>query len=96
MKDLFGQEIIDPVRVPVAYSDLKKSRKGKPTKASGYAYPPGSGPAGEFCRTCKFAVSVCGGARNFWKCELVRKGWTHGPGSDIRLKSPACSGWKKK
>jgi hypothetical protein len=32
-------------------------------------------------------------AKNYWKCGLVKP--TGGIKTDIRLKSPACSGWQK-
>lgn len=59
----------------------------------GYAHPPGTGPEGETCGTCKHM------ARNKWskvylKCDLARHLWTHGPGSDIRARSPACKAWE--
>ena len=96
MKDLLGEEIKPEMRRRIApYSENPMSKR-RATPANGYAYEPGTGPAGEFCRTCKHAASVPGGRRNYWKCKLVDRGWTHGPGSDIRLKSPACKGWAKK
>lgn len=56
----------------------------------GYAARPGSGPAGETCGSCFHASQVSG----YWKCAAVKHRWSHGLGSDIRLKSPACSQWK--
>lgn len=77
--DLFGVEIPD-VPVPI---------KG------GYAKPPGSGPKGETCGSCEHytRVQVMSG-RFFRKCGLMEAHWTHGPGSDIKMKSPACSLWE--
>jgi hypothetical protein len=63
----------------------------KPTVANGYYSTPGSGPKGETCGSCKFAVG-----RKYKKCELAKEIWTHGTGSDIRLKSPACHKWQAK
>ena len=60
-------------------------------RPAGYAAKPGSGPAGETCRGCAHAVNRDG----YWKCVLLRARWTSGPGSDIRLKSPACARWEK-
>ena len=72
--DLFGAEIREPVKNMV---------KGYPTF-------PGTGPAGETCRSCKHKVAHQYN-RTYWKCWLVKP--TRGPGTDIRLKSPACAYW---
>lgn len=40
------------------------------------------------CGTCANAVQVHGGARRYWKCKLLPI--TGGPGTDLRLKWPAC------
>jgi len=60
----------------------------------GYAARPGTGPRGETCKGCACAYQSHGGNRSYWKCSLVVP--TSGPGTDIRLKSPACSQWRKK
>lgn len=64
------------------------------TRPNGYAYPPGTGPAGETCRTCRHFARVWGG--RYFKCELLRGRWTHGTGTDIRAGSPACKKWEAK
>lgn len=65
-------------------------------KHSGYAAAPGTGPAGETCRSCKHYTHTVSGARNtFRKCGLMRSAWTHGPGTDIKAGSPACSKWER-
>ncbi len=74
-RDLFGVVIFDPVK----------------TRVKGYASRPGSGPAGETCRSCARKVRVSSGVRAYWKCSLLKP--TKGPGTDIRLKSPACAYW---
>lgn len=76
MKDLFGVEIVE-TRRPKAKSVAK-----------GFAAPPGTGPAGETCRTC---ANVRRSGR-FFKCALVKP--THGLGSDIRLRWDACRLWQ--
>lgn len=58
-----------------------------------YAAKPGSGPDGERCGTCAHAVAREFG-RRYWKCALVPA--TKGPGTDIRLKTPACKKWEAK
>jgi len=59
-----------------------------------YAAIPGTGPAGESCRTCRNSRRRNHGHRAYWKCRLVRE--SHGPATDIRLKTPACRRWKSK
>lgn len=64
------------------------------TQANGYAAPPGSGPPGETCGTCRHVYRKRM-AREYLKCDLlVRNRRTGGTGSDIRLKSAACSKWE--
>lgn len=66
----------------------------KPTAKNGYAHIPGTGPAGETCKTCAHCVSTSnGGRKRFSKCLLRKATWTHGAGTDILQKSPACSKW---
>ncbi len=84
--DLFGETIVERI------SEAKPGRK--PTQPNGYAATPGTGPAGETCKTCEHkrsTGSMC--ARVYWKCALMEHAWTGGPGSDIRMRSPACSRW---
>lgn len=57
-----------------------------------YPYRPGTGPAGETCKGCANATSRGHNGRTYWKCALVQP--THGPGTDIRLKTPACRAWR--
>lgn len=61
----------------------------------GYFAPPGTGPAGETCRTCKHrVVSGTGSGKTFPKCGLNRAKWTSGRGSDILVSAPACRVWE--
>ncbi|WP_330178191.1 hypothetical protein [Candidatus Vondammii sp. HM_W22] len=59
------------------------------------AYPalPGTGPEGEICKTCKHSW-YHEHSKRYWKCGLVQA--THGSGTDIRIKGPACRFWEKK
>lgn len=69
------------------------SKKRKPTQANGYAAKPGTGPEGETCKTCNHhIIRSCG--KNYHKCELLGKHLTRGTGTDIRVRSPACSYWE--
>lgn len=82
MKSIFGEEIKD---------DPKK----KTGQANGYAWTPGTGPKGETCGTCLHLDGQSRG-RTFYKCGLMRKDWTHGRGTDILKRSPACRFWEEK
>ena len=53
----------------------------------------GSGPIGETCKTCDFCERIKWHDKAYHKCRLMRKHWTHGGGSDIRLKWAACKSW---
>lgn len=63
------------------------------TQPRGNAAPVGSGPAGETCRSCAHCYAVRY-SKKYYKCDLVKE--TRGPGSDIKLKWPACARWEAK
>lgn len=64
-------------------------------KRNGYAMIPGSGPAGETCKTCEHLTrKVMSGT--FLKCGLMVARWTGGFGTDVLARSPACKLWEKK
>jgi len=65
-----------------------------PPKPKGlYAMPPGSGPSGETCGSCKHLYRNRM-AKVYLKCSLCRAKWTSGAGTDIKARSPACSKWQ--
>lgn len=64
------------------------------TRRKGHAGHPGRGPKGETCGSCVSRVAVNGGAKAYSKCEMNRRNWTRGSGSDIRKRDPACEFWK--
>ena len=61
------------------------------TVPRGYVMPPGSGPAGETCGSCKH---MAGRGGRYRKCRLAESKWTHGPATDVLARSPACSKWE--
>lgn len=85
MKDLFGNE------VSVAQARAMLAKKGREPK--GYAAPPGTGPDGETCKTCRH-IYRNRMAKTYLKCSLMQAVWTGGPGSDIRASAPACRKWE--
>jgi hypothetical protein len=88
--NLFGETI----NAATALVKAKRIGIGGRGFVGGYYMQPGSGPAGETCRTCKFGAST-GNKGKYKKCLKMRHAWTNGAGSDIKLRSPACSGWEK-
>lgn len=90
MKDLFGNDINE-------LRDLPKPPREKPKRSEtpkGYADRPGTGPEGETCKTCQNAAAVRHNSKVYHKCLLLQGIWTNSYGTDIRLKSPACSRWQ--
>lgn len=85
--DLFGQPILGAPPAPEGDGKRKK------TVLRGYADTPGTGPAGETCRSCRHYARV-EHAKVYLKCALMRARWTGGPGTDILARSPACSRWE--
>ena len=83
MRDLFGDEIPD-VDPPVHNG----GRRAYPRPA-----PEGSGPDMARCRTCKHIARPAYHNKRYIKCGLMRDHWSHGPGTDIRLKDKACAKW---
>lgn len=83
-RDLLDQLIAAP---------LTRRRKPKypAAKRRGYAYHPGTGPDGETCGSCKHIVRT----RRYRKCRKAEQIWTHGQGSDVAARSPACKYWEK-
>lgn len=71
-------------------------REPAPRPLSKYCTPadPGTGPAGEMCRSCKHYKRVHWQAGVHLKCGLMQHAWTHGPGTDIKAGWPACSQWE--
>ena len=77
--------------VPSEHPEKCIDRKGRPYV--GYAATPGTGPAGETCRSCKHKTKQRGIVGHFLKCALMENHWTHGCATDIKAKTPACREW---
>ncbi len=63
------------------------------TRPGGYADRPGTGPVGESCGTCANCRAKRGAKKTFYKCALMLAAWTCGRGTDVLVRSPACSKW---
>jgi hypothetical protein len=69
-------------------------KERKTPKPSGHAARPGSGPAGETCKTCGHLARVRH-AKVYLKCGLMEEFWTGGGKTDVRARDPACRMWEK-
>jgi hypothetical protein len=65
------------------------------SKKRGHMAPPGTGPKGETCGSCRHLYRNHM-AKTYLKCELNRAKWTGGGGTDVRARDEACSHWKPK
>lgn len=74
----------------------RTKRPYKPTLKKGYVGIPGTSPKGETCGSCEHCVNRGGVAGRFKKCALNKANWTGGAGSDILMKTAACSRWAAK
>lgn len=95
MHDLLKQPI--PLPDPLLLYKRGHFSPSQPKKDEprGYAAAPGTGPAGETCRTCAHSCLNAGNSKNYWKCGLLKFAWTRSPRTDIRLKSHACLHWEQ-
>jgi hypothetical protein len=63
-------------------------------RVTGYAATPGSGPAGETCRTCRHKQTVYLASKSVVKCAI---GYQSNCGAtDIKASAPACRLWEAK
>lgn len=82
MIDLFGEAPVQTLPTGKHY-----------TRPMGYRAMPGTGPVGETCGSCAHLAKVRM-SRSYPKCGLMRPVWTHGRGTDVLVRSPACSVWE--
>lgn len=92
MTDLFKQ-LMDPNGPALSDYDRKKIMARLKQKKTGHAWTPGTGPAGETCKTCEYyTIKKMGGT--YRKCRLMKDQWTGGGGTDIKANDPACKKWE--
>lgn len=90
-------DLIELLGGPALTPAQRRQLTRRTPRPKGYAKPPGSGPAGETCKSCtSYRVVKTRSRKTFRKCALFEAAWTHGPGTDILASSPACSLWKAK
>lgn len=71
----------------------KSMAPARSPRPGGYADRPGTGPEGESCGTCANCRAKRGASKTFYKCVLMLASWTGSRGTDVLLRSPACSKW---
>lgn len=84
------QKLIDgPILNPIGH-DRARTPGGK----SGHHMPPGTGPEGETCGTCRhlFRNRM---SKVYLKCLREEHRWTGGAKTDVRKRDAACGGWEK-
>lgn len=95
MSTLFDLAAQDHALTPEQRKEFERAARVASSKRKGHAWHPGTGPDGETCGGCQhYTRTESDSRRTFRKCELMRAHWTHGPGSDIRAKDPACRHWE--
>lgn len=94
-----AQSLLDIVGREYALSPAEKRKvhggKHKAPIPRGYAFPPGTGPEGETCKTCAHIVRKHL-SKTYLKCGKAEYKWTGGGASDIRAGSKACKAWEAK
>lgn len=83
----------DTLDLPFALTPAQRKRLFGQYAKQGHVAPPGTGPEGETCGTCKHLCHIQM-SRAYLKCELNRAAWTHGGKTDVRAKDPACRRWE--
>ena len=73
--------------IPAQPSTFSKRRPCTPA-------PIGSGPEGQTCGPCKHLYRHRM-AKTYLKCDLMRRHWTGGAGTDIKARWPACRQWQQ-
>lgn len=74
-------------------AERKKLFGAKVSNKGLHAAAPGSDPQGETCGSCAHLFRNVM-AKTYFKCELTKRGWTGGAGTDVKHKDPACSKWQ--
>jgi hypothetical protein len=82
MTDLFGEEVV-----------LIAKATGK--RVTGYAAPPGTGPAGETCKTCEHFWRKRGHSKVYRKCGHPKAHRSNCTATDIKASALACRLWER-
>lgn len=78
-------------------ADRKRTARNEQRIAEGlhpFGWPLREPVGEETCKTCQHARRVEHHDSVYWKCYFTV--WTHGAGTDLRLKWPACERWETK
>ena len=83
----------DPNGRALSKAEREKIIASLKSKKTGHAWPPGSGPLDETCKTCSHLVRKTM-AKTYLKCGMMRAYWTGGGGTDVKANDPACKKWE--
>ena len=84
---LFG-DLVDP------HPTTPEQRRARRKVDRAHAAPPGTGPLGETCRSCRHYERILSNVKVYRKCGLMKATRTRGPGTDIRAHDAACRKWE--
>lgn len=75
-------------------AERRRIHQATRSKKTGHAAPPGTGPTGETCGSCRhlFRNRL---AKTYLKCNLRRSTWTGGAATDVRARDPSCKCWER-
>jgi hypothetical protein len=85
-------KLSDPIEAVNIFGEKIILERKTPTP-KGYPARPGTGPSGETCGSCNNLYRKRM-SKTYPKCLLLKHCWTGGAGSDVRVRSPACSFWE--
>lgn len=93
MSDLFGHESVHDRLGAMTDAERRRMRRRAYSVPRGHAMPPGTGPEGETCGSCRHLVRNRM-AKTYLKCGRNEAAWTGGPKSDVRARDAACGKWE--
>lgn len=89
----FLDMLMDPNGPAISDAERKRQMAKLKQRKTGHAWRPGTGPDGEYCKTCEHLVRKTM-AKTYLKCRLMKATWTGGAGSDVKANDPACKKWE--
>lgn len=88
-------DLLELIEGPILTRAQRRRLKPYSVGKRGHVAPPGTGPEGETCGSCRhlFRNQL---AKTYLKCGLNQAKWTGGAKTDVRARDAACSLWETK